>query len=835
MTSLPDFIAAFKAQRETSFPLAYHALRFIPGDDTLVVTFMMALTGNARPLKPALEEEVWGGEYLRKKGHSILGVNRQRNDWYLSEDLHQTLTAIAEAGSFSQFRRVIFYGGSMGGFGALTFARLVPGCTVIAHNPQSTLHPAKTPWETRYNAGREYDWDGAFGDGAAGAAHASKVYVTYDPYCTEDRLHVDRLSQHNLVRLRVPFVGHQMPVWLQQLKLLGRIFESASDHSLTSEQFRQWARIRPQLGRYWLTLAQRRLNPAKKQYCAERARSLAPGDGQVKEFLWSITRRQKPAQSPRKWAFWASSEHDARLLQEVLASTLPSAPVLLDPFQDGARGYDMVTCATRATHRAMVNDDIQRHLSLSPTTILWVTPKDPAVDFAWVRALQQEGYEFILLCRGLLDTALPLPIAKQQAGLLRLLVAWMRYNGATVHRVPIDQTSAAHLSDPGSPLLTEISERIRRVHADKQLPNAATDEPGAPEQLLRLLQPGNAQAQPVLGLHLDIQQPDRLSLDSTLPAWAWGARVPVSGLSPPPVANPDATAIHVRQGARDQTPRWHQTAPGGVLLFRGQPTARQARFTRCHVDADPAQPVTIEVETRGQPPSGTLAQLRFTPLGDALPCQGLYLGPWSLGYLPLQGTNSQAICGALLALLPHGVGSANWPSDTKAQAERLAEWQTDISGAAYRFTVVADPVTRFADLHRCFVQAAAFSSLRAEHSLQAFVEQFDEHLEQRPSLAAQFKPQCELLRDVTLDGIFATDHPELLVQLLATRWGLKLAWPALQPVRQARSWRNWLRLSRSTEAEAMPTTVRDWILQRYADDVALHQKAGRALSHCGPT
>ena len=67
--------------------------------------------------------------------------------------------------------------------GALAFAPLAPGCTVMAFAPQRSLDPALCPFESRYRHARlTTDWSLPFGDAAEGlraaAASPLALYVT---------------------------------------------------------------------------------------------------------------------------------------------------------------------------------------------------------------------------------------------------------------------------------------------------------------------------------------------------------------------------------------------------------------------------------------------------------------------------------------------------------------------------------------------------------------------------------------------------------------------------------------------------------------------------------
>ncbi len=84
------------------------------------------------------DRDGWGFRWLVRQGFNVLSVKPQANDWYRDESLRAVFRAFYRDRVFADFRRTVFYGGSMGGFAALAFSTVAPGAAVIAMNPQST-------------------------------------------------------------------------------------------------------------------------------------------------------------------------------------------------------------------------------------------------------------------------------------------------------------------------------------------------------------------------------------------------------------------------------------------------------------------------------------------------------------------------------------------------------------------------------------------------------------------------------------------------------------------------------------------------------------------------
>ena len=271
---LEEFAYKVAGRQPAILGLPGYQVDFVPGGPLLVVTFEPTVSkgGAADFSRP-----VWGQAFLHSRGHSVLGVKRQWADWYRGAELHQAFRGFQSRGLFRGFEKVVFYGPSMGGYAALAFASCAPGCTVIAMNPQSTLAPDRCWFDQRFAGDRAGLWCGDFVDGAVEARAATRVYVCYDPYQVKDRLHAQRLDPANLVKLRLPFVGHTTAVALNTMGLLATVFDQAVAGSLDELGFRQIARARVGLADYHARLAERGRSRPRRLRHLDRALAIEPG------------------------------------------------------------------------------------------------------------------------------------------------------------------------------------------------------------------------------------------------------------------------------------------------------------------------------------------------------------------------------------------------------------------------------------------------------------------------------------------------------------------------------------------------------------------------------
>ncbi len=222
--------------------LSNHVVALVPqGSRKLVVTFdnlaSRRITEDCMP---------WGYDVLSRAGWDVMGVLSKRPNWFRCADLKDTFDVLKAEGVFSRYDQVAFYGASMGAFGALAFAPVSPGCTIVAMAPQSTLNRKLAPFETRYRFGRSLgDWDDPrYRDGAEGMAEAQQVYVMYDPLVPLDDAHARRLTGQHVTHIRLHGTGHKIPPALQKMKILKPVALDALEGRLTPPQFRKLFRAR---------------------------------------------------------------------------------------------------------------------------------------------------------------------------------------------------------------------------------------------------------------------------------------------------------------------------------------------------------------------------------------------------------------------------------------------------------------------------------------------------------------------------------------------------------------------------------------------------------------
>ena len=245
--------------------------------DILVVSF----DNLSNVTDSSLSRETWGYGFYAAEGWSHLGVMAFSKNWYRDEALFDFLEEQARAGFFAPFRQVVLTGTSMGAYAATAFASLVPGCTVVAFSPQSTLDTALVPWEERFNSGRKQDWSGRYRDAPDHTAAARAVFVIYDPYFVPDARHAARYAGANVHHLKSWYASHKSAQFMRRAEILKDVMRAAVAGTLTPALYYSLFRARRDLPWYYNGLSEHLIARGHRKLAAQLAahlrRSNRPG------------------------------------------------------------------------------------------------------------------------------------------------------------------------------------------------------------------------------------------------------------------------------------------------------------------------------------------------------------------------------------------------------------------------------------------------------------------------------------------------------------------------------------------------------------------------------
>lgn len=214
-----------------------------------------------------------------RMGYAQLNIKTRANDWFINPDtaaMELVLTGLAPA-----FGRVQMLGFSMGGYGALRFAKALGASSVVAVSPQWSIHPDQARFETRYRA-EAAGFDPGIGDLAPRAEPGLRGLILLDPFERADLLHARRIQTvfPGLRLVRLNFGGHPGFGIVREAGQSGTVYQAAASKRPGPALILAAHRAgRRSSANYWLRLAAQAgpRRPVLAQLATARAGALDPG------------------------------------------------------------------------------------------------------------------------------------------------------------------------------------------------------------------------------------------------------------------------------------------------------------------------------------------------------------------------------------------------------------------------------------------------------------------------------------------------------------------------------------------------------------------------------
>jgi len=186
------------------------------GGDTVVVTFNELGTR-----RDGLQ--FWGDRLLEKLGLSSIGFVTTSPNWYPKASMEAIIPAVKkQIGD----RRVITYGHSQGGYGALKFARALGVDVALAFCPQWSIDPRLVgEFDERFT--QYHDPDKANGSPIEASDLSGLSFVFYDSRAKFDKLNVDRIKNFSgVTRIDIPFSDHDTIRLFSESRTAPELFEA---------------------------------------------------------------------------------------------------------------------------------------------------------------------------------------------------------------------------------------------------------------------------------------------------------------------------------------------------------------------------------------------------------------------------------------------------------------------------------------------------------------------------------------------------------------------------------------------------------------------------------
>lgn len=210
-----------------------HRALFVKQGKTLVVAFE-----NLDDARQDPDNRLpWGMDFMTSRGWSALGIMAHGHTWYRDQAISDFFDRLRDEGFFKKFKRVVFYGVSMGGYAATAYSACWPGADVVVVNPQATLDRNVTlGWETRFKPAWGRDYSGKYGFGPDSVRSARKVRLFFDPTIMADSIHATLYQGDNIEKMRCRHYGHGMLTTWRQIGVLSKIITGCVDDTLSERE-----------------------------------------------------------------------------------------------------------------------------------------------------------------------------------------------------------------------------------------------------------------------------------------------------------------------------------------------------------------------------------------------------------------------------------------------------------------------------------------------------------------------------------------------------------------------------------------------------------------------
>lgn len=174
---------------------------YMPGSSEELVFSFGDLITRAKGLSINAEKS------LQKFDFHVIGIMPKLKSWFPERSMHAMLRAIQDW--IAPFKMRLAYGGSMGGYAAIKYAKLLGFNRVIALVPQYSIDP-DVLLDLRYNMFYQTELNAGMHIQPNDVADNCEYIVVYDPYYAEDRAHYERILAciPALKTLHVPYTGH---------------------------------------------------------------------------------------------------------------------------------------------------------------------------------------------------------------------------------------------------------------------------------------------------------------------------------------------------------------------------------------------------------------------------------------------------------------------------------------------------------------------------------------------------------------------------------------------------------------------------------------------------
>jgi len=198
--------------------------------ETLVLSFGDLIT-RAKGLSINAEKS------LMKYDYAVIGIMPKQKSWFPVSSISALLDHIQPI--LAQFKNIVGYGGSMGGYAAIKYAKVLKMNRVVAMVPQYSIDPAEVE-DKRYTDFYDPELNQNMRIQAQDIGTDCEYIIVYDPYFENDKEHYVKIKPliPQLNTLHLPYTGHDAIAVLANSALLHDFIERPYDQTYFYKQIR---------------------------------------------------------------------------------------------------------------------------------------------------------------------------------------------------------------------------------------------------------------------------------------------------------------------------------------------------------------------------------------------------------------------------------------------------------------------------------------------------------------------------------------------------------------------------------------------------------------------
>jgi hypothetical protein len=217
-----------------------HSAFALDGSSTLLVTF----EAFGQLFERENADAPWAFELAQTYGWSTLCLLAHRQTWYRSPAVAAFFDELTDEGIFDTYDRILFFGSGMCGYAAAAYSAAAPGSRFVVLQPQASLDPRLTGWDTRFVEKRRLSFEGRFGYAPDMTDAAECGYVLFDPDTALDSMHATLFRRPHVQLIPCRGLSGPLDIHLRQMGVLAPLLAQGFDTTLSAQTFWRLFRAR---------------------------------------------------------------------------------------------------------------------------------------------------------------------------------------------------------------------------------------------------------------------------------------------------------------------------------------------------------------------------------------------------------------------------------------------------------------------------------------------------------------------------------------------------------------------------------------------------------------